>query len=108
MDTPQFETVLDTVIDVPSPSALKQDTYKCWRESEQPQPPQVTATTKGVETGAGAAAAASPILDDESFVLDRYHEDVTVAIQMEEDEANGRGDGGKKGRRKYRQDSRYR
>lgn len=35
---------------------------------------------------------------------DRYHEDVTEAIQMEEEEANARGGGKKgKGRKKYRQ-----
>ena len=67
------------------------------RESEQPQPPQVPPTTKGAETAAAAAAA----LDDESFVRDRYYEDVTAAIEME-------ADGKKGGRRKYRQESRYR
>ena len=34
---------------------------------------------------------------------DRYHEDVTEAIQMEEEEANARGGKKGKGRKKYRQ-----
>ena len=40
--------------------------------------------------------------DDESILRDRYHEDVTEAIQMEEEEAKGK-KGGKGGRKKYRQ-----
>ena len=46
------------------------------------------------------SAAATP--DDESILRDRYHEDVTEAIQMEEEEAKGK-KGGKGGRKKYRQ-----
>ena len=49
-----------------------------------------------------------PESDDESFVRDRYHEDVTEAIQMEEDEANARGGKKGKGRKKYRQASKDR
>ena len=67
---------------------------KAEREGEQPQPPP----TKG-----GKKAASDNADDESSFVRDRYHEDVTEAIQMEEEEANARGGKKGKGRKKYRQ-----